>query len=503
MKNRTMMQYFEWYLKDNGLHWKRCMAQAEELKCTGINMVWLPPAYKGAAGGCSVGYDVYDMYDLGEFDQKGMVRTKYGVKEDYLKAVQAFQEQGIEVLCDIVLNHRMGADGREEIIVQEGLSTDRNQNIGEKQKISAWTKFDFPGRGEKYSSFHWNASHFSGTDWDDEGKRTGIFRFNGKRWERDTDTENGNYDYLMGADLDTANPEVKQETLDWGKWYLDTVHMDGLRLDAVKHIGFEFYRQWIASIRGYWKTQQASGQREACGNQDEFFIVGEYWAGELDKLTHYLDATDHSLALFDVPLHYKFLQAATSDGNFDMSRLYEDTLTGIDPEHSVTFVDNHDTQPGQALCSFIPAWFKPIAYALILLRAVGTPCVFYGDYYGIPHDDVTAVPELKKLIKIRECYAYGTEHLFFDDPSIVGFTREGDSEHEDSGVAVLIADSVAGSKRMFVGAQFAGCRMVDAVGKILEPVVIDAEGWGEFSVEGGSVSVWVTERAGEYLYTNL
>ena len=75
MKNTTMMQYFEWYLPENGLHWKRCAAQAGQLAETGINMVWLPPAYKGAAGENSVGYDVYDTYDLGEFDQKGCVKT--------------------------------------------------------------------------------------------------------------------------------------------------------------------------------------------------------------------------------------------------------------------------------------------------------------------------------------------------------------------------------------------------------------------------------------------
>ena len=51
-----MMQYFEWYLPDNGLHWKRLAKQAPALKKAGINMVWLPPAYKGAAGKSSVGY---------------------------------------------------------------------------------------------------------------------------------------------------------------------------------------------------------------------------------------------------------------------------------------------------------------------------------------------------------------------------------------------------------------------------------------------------------------
>ena len=65
MTNKTMMQFFEWYLPNNQLHWKRAEAQAAELKRTGVNMVWLPPAYKGAAGPASVGYDVYDMYDKG------------------------------------------------------------------------------------------------------------------------------------------------------------------------------------------------------------------------------------------------------------------------------------------------------------------------------------------------------------------------------------------------------------------------------------------------------
>ena len=95
MINRTMMQYFEWYLPENALHWKRAAAQAAALSEAGINMVWLPPAYKGAAGAASVGYDVYDMYDLGEFDQKGSAATKYGTKEEYLAAVKALQENYI------------------------------------------------------------------------------------------------------------------------------------------------------------------------------------------------------------------------------------------------------------------------------------------------------------------------------------------------------------------------------------------------------------------------
>jgi len=112
----------------------------------------------------------------------------------------------------------------------------------------------------------------------------------------------------MGADLDTDHPEVIKETHDWGKWYLDTIQMDGLRLDAVKHIGFDFYREWMKDMRAYSKKP--------------FFIVGEYWAREVGKLTHYLDVTGRSLSLFDVPLHFKFFGGCNLGWKFR----YADTL---------------------------------------------------------------------------------------------------------------------------------------------------------------------------------
>lgn len=481
MDNKTIMQYFQWYLPEDGLLWRRCAMQAKSLKESGIDMVWMPPAYKGAAGGKSVGYDVYDTYDLGEFNQKGSVATKYGTKDEYIRAVKEFKLNGIEVLADIVLNHMMGADDTEEVAVEEMASSDREHEISGKINIKAWTKFDFAGRNGKYSEFCWNASHFSGTDWDEEKKKNGIYRFYGKEWNKQTDTENVNYDYLMGVDLDTNNPETVKAVNDWGKWYIDTVGMDGFRLDAVKHINIQFYEQWLSNMRAY------SGK--------DMFAVGEYWSHDLSKLINYLDTANNCLSLFDVPLHFAFYKAATSNGNMDMGRLFEGTLVNTRPQNAVTFVDNHDTQPGQALCSFIPEWFKQIAYSIILLRKDGIPCVFYGDYYGISHDGIKPVMNLKKLLKVRKKYAYGEQIDYFDDSSIVGFTRLGDEEHENSGVAVIFTDTVSGKKLMNVGKTFAGRKFYDVLGNMEGAVVIDNEGFGLFGVNNGSVSVWVEEQA--------
>ena len=92
-KNDTLLQAFEWYLPDDSQHWNKLKVQAPSFSNLGVTLVWLPPAYKGAGGVHDVGYGVYDLYDLGEFDQKGTIPTKYGTKQEYLDAIDALQKK--------------------------------------------------------------------------------------------------------------------------------------------------------------------------------------------------------------------------------------------------------------------------------------------------------------------------------------------------------------------------------------------------------------------------
>ncbi len=84
MKKGVMMQGFEWYLPSSPHLWKILRVNAYKLKKAGITAIWLPPAYKGANGVNDTGYGVYDHYDLGEFNSKNTIRTKYGTKKEYL-----------------------------------------------------------------------------------------------------------------------------------------------------------------------------------------------------------------------------------------------------------------------------------------------------------------------------------------------------------------------------------------------------------------------------------
>lgn len=475
IKNGVMFQYFEWYLDDDASLYKKIISNASSLKEAGFTALWLPPAYKGQAGIHDVGYGAYDLYDLGEFDQKGSIATKYGTKDEYLKAIEELHKYNIDVYADMVFNHKMGADSTELVEVDVLDNNNRNITIENDKMIEAWTVFNYPKRNNKYSSFKWNKSHFTGVDYDNRKERSAIYKIS-DTWNSDVDNEKGNYDYLMGADVNFENPEVIKELYNYGKWYLETTNVDGFRLDALKHIDSYFFKDWLKYLREY--------------SQKELFTVGEYWSSDINTLTSYLDENDNSFSLFDVPLHFNFFKACNDSGYFDMGSIFNNTLVGRRSTKACTFVENHDTQAGQALQTIVTDWFKPLAYAMILLRNEGYPCVFYGDYYGIKKTNSRSFrKEIDQMLKIRHSKMIGKRNDYFDHFDIIGWTFEG-NEDPKSGFAVILSDGPGGEKKMYIGKTHTGQTYVDITNQIGEKVIIDSDGMGLFKVNGGSYHIY-------------
>ena len=150
-------------------------------------------------------------------------------------------------------------------------------------------------------------------------------------------------------------------------------------------------------------------------------------------------------------------------------------------------------------------WLNPLAYAIILLREQGIPCVFYPDLYGAEYTDkgkdgndhtiiLNKVKELPMLLRVRKLLAYGEQRDYLDHKNTIGWTREGLSENKETGCAVLLGNGDEGWKYMEIGKQHAGQVFIDCLGKIEKQITLDNRGGAEFYCKGGSVSVWVNKE---------
>jgi alpha-amylase len=140
------------------------------------------------------------------------------------------------------------------------------------------------------------------------------------------------------------NPEVVKELIEWTIWFINETGIDGLRLDAVKHISATFFRDYLYTVR------------ERTGKN--LFAVGEYYSNDVNDLMWYLQATDYQMSLFAFALRNKFTQACRTPG-YDLRNLMDDTLAVRCPVNAVSFVDNHDVQPlREAHDSYVEFWFR-------------------------------------------------------------------------------------------------------------------------------------------------
>jgi alpha-amylase len=97
---------------------------------------------------------------------------------------------------------------------------------------------------------------------------------------------------------------------------------------------------------------------------------------------------------------------------------------------------------------------------------------------------------LERLLVARRDVAYGEQRDYFDDDNVVGWTRLGDADHPRA-MAVVMSDGPGGTKRMFVDRIRRA--FTDVLGNVGTTVTTGDDGYGEFSSDGGSVSIWVEQ----------
>nr|BAC55903.1 hypothetical protein [Aspergillus oryzae] len=477
--NTLLLEAFEWHVPDDTCHWRRLQHALPGLKEIGIDNIWIPPGCK-AMNSSGNGYDIYDLYDLGEFDQKGSRTTKWGSRRELEDLVEEAKSLGVGVYWDAVLNHKAGADYPERFQAVKVDPNRRNVEISKPTEIEGWVGFDFAGRGDQYSSMKYNWQHFNGVDWDESRRENAIFKIHapGKDWAQDVGKDNGNYDYLMFANLDYSNPEVREDVLNWGTWITNELSLSGMRLDAAKHFSAGFQKE-LSSMSARRLTRI-------------YFVIWRILVGKLEGSFGVSPAVGIiSVTAVDVPLVVNLCRTSYTKGG-DLRKIFKGTLVQSKPENALTFVSNHDTNP-------VAQYFKPLAYALVLLRKDGHPCVFYGDLYGTLGDKPlkrACKGKLPILTRARKLYAYGEQQDYFDQANCIGeICTVTETRAIHSGMGLHYEQRRGSRKRMYVGPKHANEQWTDIMQSHESVVTIDASGYGVFPVNGMSVSVWVNSAA--------
>ncbi len=102
----------------------------------------MPPACKTQRAPASVGYGIYDLFDLGEFDQKELSALNMALKKTH-KGDQTLKANGIEPMADVVLNHKAADYKRALYLSLKWIHNDRTscQNLSKSERRTS-----FPGR---------------------------------------------------------------------------------------------------------------------------------------------------------------------------------------------------------------------------------------------------------------------------------------------------------------------------------------------------------------------
>lgn len=323
--------------------WNEITYKMPEIAEAGYSALWLPPPQK-ASGGLSVGYDLWDPFDLGSKDQRNSIKTRYGTEEELLRLIQTAHRFGIRVYFDNIMNHRAfdvpGWDENTAIDIYPGMvPEDFHLRVTEEGFYRKWDNTVNWGST-------WEVQNRNLSDLIDIAHETPNANFGASEGQthpklsfvRQPDNPEY-YDYhptlghvgFGSTNITTAvitnNPDFYSEDVGGYlmrsiRWLVDKTKVDGLRLDAVKHVpGYFFGEQWAvdkdSSDSGYcgqaqWQFNMTRGYSDWDNHRDTVFDTeksygrndlmifgehmgepppyGDYWAAGM----RLLDARTHS-----------------------------------------------------------------------------------------------------------------------------------------------------------------------------------------------------------------
>jgi len=294
----------------------------------GVTGIWLMPISE------SPSYHGYDVTDYRSIERD------YGTLADFHALIDSAHSRGIKVVIDFVMNH---SSSQHPWFVSSASSA-----TSPYRDWYTWSFFD-PGYRGPWGQQVWHS-------------RNGAYYF-GIFWSG-------------MPDLNYANAQVKNEMFDTAKFWLETMKVDGFRLDAIKHLieagtvmeNAPATVEFLKTFRQFYKNIRP-----------EAMVVGEVWSGT-NEIAPYVDGTKVDFC-FEFPLARTIIDAVNSGQPGGIKNQMQTVLQSYPALQYAPFLTNHDQDRVFGL--FRQNDEKMKLAAAIYLTLPGIPFMYYGEETGM------------------------------------------------------------------------------------------------------------------------
>ncbi|HWR65613.1 MAG TPA: alpha-amylase family glycosyl hydrolase [Bellilinea sp.] len=282
----------------------------------GITAIWLMPIHPSPS---YHGYDVLNYYG---------VNPEYGSMEDFKRFLAAAHERGIRVIIDLVLNH---------------------------------TSVRHP--------FFASPSYRDWYIWSDTNSGAG--------WHDVSGSESSYYGYFCSCmpDLNYQNPDVTTQMNKVMAYWLESVGVDGFRVDAAKHlieedggVNSQATHDWL---KGYYTFYKSINQAA--------YSVGEVSASDARLVSTYTG--DQFDQIFNFEMASGVVNSVKGEATSAIKSAVTFTMDDMPDWNFGTFLTNHDQDRVMSVLGGDVNKAKLAAF--ILLTSPGTPYIYYGEEIGM------------------------------------------------------------------------------------------------------------------------
>ncbi|MCQ2334354.1 MAG: alpha-amylase family glycosyl hydrolase [Paludibacteraceae bacterium] len=341
----------------------------------GVTAIWLNPVQYNK-GRASHGYSITDYYS---------VDPRFGGNEAYCNFIDATHDRGMKVVMDMIFNHCGSSHwwlqdvpdddwfNQNDCAVTLG-NWQREAEAAEKETKKAAKK----GKQAETPQRRWrsipglqNTTHYKWVLMDPHAPQS----------EKDLLVDGW---FVAGMpDLNQRNRHLANYLIQNCIWWIEYARIDGVRMDTYPYADYDFMVRWC---------------REVNDEYPDFNIVGEGWyprnsaAGWWQTKSALNDNDTRLKTVMDFDLAFTMQREILNESN--VSEGYEAGLFKVyecitqdflipDPQHVLTFLDNHDIN--RYMQQGDPIWKLKQGLAF-LLTTRGIPQIYYGTEWGLEGD---------------------------------------------------------------------------------------------------------------------